>query len=690
MENGEAPADPRSQMARLLSTHYQVDPGKAVVLAALLRSAAITSYDGNLELRAGGLRLAEISPLGTRRFFDLKGRWILTLDPAGFVLDEFRWDSEGHYETGWTWNPQMGRLELKAVIDEEIRKMDALRGLHRNPRRVRFVDRIPSNAYACMMFEPGLDFDDMCRIPFARIDHEYGAARIDISGLGLSVMRVVSLLAQDQGCDLTYSGNDTDPLHPDVHARLHLYNTLSEVADPPQTIIDSEGHEKALPADPLTKARLFEEAPQFFPWKPNPPQVIVHSKDLVVYLRAGRADRVYYHSYFFQRAEYRLRDKAPLLTISKMPNEVRDMDGGQGLFLGGEHVATLDSRGHLIWDKYPDGLLTEKSNEPVESDSTFYVTPLISLILQFIGGDFGTLHPGNHPEDLEALLGSLRGSATRIATASNPMALLCLVLLAIKSYHGYEGAEQRGSAYCALATQRLKLLQSQLLPAGKPRARAVIELFGVQWYERFARNQEEPQNKTWMDHFLFFCLTPARREFVGQWERDYAEQLSGLPALRLEEEWQRLASLRHESVTPLYQQSFASFQAEAAPSFHPVFFGKYRDRVRDVSTHVHLQRDLLLSLAMMNVFLEWASRHWNARSLGSAVRGLPKANSPGDGYIRECLRTGMYPADPLTADILARIIHAISRELADSLLDLTPSAGPAGEGKPDERSDTSS
>ena len=194
---------------------------------------------------------------------------------------------------------------------------------------------------------------------------------------------------------------------------------------------------------------------------------------------------------------------------------------------------------------------------------------------------------------------------------------------------------------------------------------------------------------TWMDHFLHTCLTPARREFVGQWERDYAEQLSGLPALRLEEEWQRLGALRHECLTPLYQQSFASFQAEAAPSFHPVFFGKYRDRVRDVSTHVHLQRDLLLSLAMMNVFLEWASRHWNARSLGSAVRGLPKTNAPRDGYIRECLRTGMYPADPLTEDILAKIIHAISRELADSLLDLTPAASPADKGKHDQRLDTS-
>jgi hypothetical protein len=196
----------------------------------------------------------------------------------------------------------------------------------------------------------------------------------------------------------------------------------------------------------------------------------------------------------------------------------------------------------------------------------------------------------------------------------------------------------------------------------------VIELFGVQWYDRFARNDEQPQNKSWMDHFLHSCLMPDRRAFVGQWERDYAEQLSGLSALQLEEEWQRLADLIGASVTPLYQQSYASFQTEAASSCHPVFFGKYGDRVRDESTSASLQRELLLSLAMMNVFLEWASRHWNARSLGSAVRGLPRTIASSDGYIRECMRAGMYPADQFTIDLLARSINAIPVELAVSLL----------------------
>jgi hypothetical protein len=71
---------------------------------------------------------------------------------------------------------------------------------------------------------------------------------------------------------------------------------------------------------------------------------------------------------------------------------------------------------------------------------------------------------------------------------------------------------------------------------------------------------------------------------------------------------------------------------------------------------------------MTSVFLEWASRHWNARSLGSAVRSLPRKITPSDGYIRECLRTGMYPADPVTIDLVARSINAIPAELAVSLL----------------------
>jgi len=46
--------------------------------------------------------------------------------------------------------------------------------------------------------------------------------------------------------------------------------------------------------------------------------------------------------------------------------------------------------------------------------------------------------------------------------------------------------------------------------------------------------------------------------------------------------------------------------------------------------------------------------------------------APSNGYIRECLRAGIYPADSLTIDLLARSINAIPVELAVSLLGVAP------------------
>jgi hypothetical protein len=78
---------------------------------------------------------------------------------------------------------------------------------------------------------------------------------------------------------------------------------------------------------------------------------------------------------------------------------------------------------------------------------------------------------------------------------------------------------------------------------------------------------------------------------------------------------------------------------------------------------------MLLSIAMTDLALEWFTRHWAPRTLGSAVRGVDPVITPRSRYIRESLREeGSTPIPRSAEDKIIELIEAISREQAEQLL----------------------
>lgn len=283
------PQDIRRDMATLLLQHYEIRH-KAGVLASLIQTSNVISKGQTEELHLGDKTLVRQTRHAIR-FFDLNGRWILTVDRlSGQVTDHFEWNDLGEYVTGWTFSPQCGKLVLTARVNAQVIGINAQYGLVRNARLVSLVGKLGYKGYDILEFIPGLNFEEMKNIPYAKVATNY-VNRYDLSGVGASVMRVVAFLALDQGHVLTYAGDDTDPQNPSRDAHAPLFNTLLEASDLPSAI-SAPNEDIPLPENPQARVRLFLDFPTFFHWTPRPADLRIHPNGAVSYERDGQVDRL--------------------------------------------------------------------------------------------------------------------------------------------------------------------------------------------------------------------------------------------------------------------------------------------------------------------------------------------------------------------------------------------------------------
>jgi len=295
---------------------------------------------------------------------------------------------------------------------------------------------------------------------------------------------------------------------------------------------------------------------------------------------------------------------------------------------------------------------------------------LLEILRATLTSEFVSNHPGESMDDLTTLALSVQESypsALGKDSEDGKMLRLCLALL--KDYQAWpKGVESPGYGYYFdLARRKMVQLQPLLLPPRVPRALGLAEYVGNTWsVARQHLNNQTPESTRVMIEYLAFALNPELRVFIGQWERDYAERLSGFSALQLEKEWQRLAHLRGHPELPLYAQTFYMFSGDTFQSAHP------KDLELDLTDSEHLP---WLRIAMMDVYLEWASRHWGPDSLGSAMRGIPAVVQSGRDYLLRFIPK-QEPYRKQYLDLLAKLEQTPSEE-ATTLLEIRETAAPA-------------
>ncbi|MBP9733870.1 MAG: HPr family phosphocarrier protein, partial [Candidatus Omnitrophica bacterium] len=93
----------REALATSLIDHYSMNVDAARQRAEEVRQGSWTRVGNDFVLMDGnGKRAVVVSEMGTRRFFDTNGRWMLTIDPNGNKIDELEWDASGKFKRAWT------------------------------------------------------------------------------------------------------------------------------------------------------------------------------------------------------------------------------------------------------------------------------------------------------------------------------------------------------------------------------------------------------------------------------------------------------------------------------------------------------------------------------------------------------------------------------------------------------------
>jgi 6-phosphogluconolactonase/glucosamine-6-phosphate isomerase/deaminase/murein DD-endopeptidase MepM/ murein hydrolase activator NlpD/isopentenyldiphosphate isomerase len=297
------------QTAALLRTHYYFDDVKANQLAMLIETASTKHINGATELWSGPHRLVEISQLGTRQFFDTQGRWLMTLDPYGRVIDQLRWDEQNRFKEGWTLHPSGRIIHMEAtphfLLPIDLVRMASAAGIGR------------------MEFHPGIDFNTMRKIPYSTNGVVMPRPP---QGVGFAVMRWVAEIAKHQGNRLYYAGSDLDPSRPLKDAMPHMFNTLREV-----TRLDGKDYDS------------LEDI------EPHPPEVIFHPNGLMFTIRDHEIQRIYYEGNFFLSPSVMVDYGAHSIKrfIRKDADTYFLMEWTRQETV---HVATVSQTGELLWE----------------------------------------------------------------------------------------------------------------------------------------------------------------------------------------------------------------------------------------------------------------------------------------------------------------------------------------------------
>ncbi|MFT7637898.1 MAG: serine/threonine protein kinase, partial [Candidatus Omnitrophota bacterium] len=359
--------EPKARMAimnyaEMLPKLYSNDVVKARQLAGLFAGA---QWEGGSNLQRlmsrSGLKLLEKTEFGTKRFFDQNGRWIMTVDPFGNKIDALVWGDDGQFIKAWTRNENGQGVVLSK---------NPANGLATVVRLEKFDGDIFS-------FSPGIDFNNLSKIPYAVFnpDMNLSARTVDQSrGVAISVLRLMSHIAKDQGNTLVYEFDDeiNYPIPSD-----RLYGSLLEVADVPtrfirvaQTAGLRDYGVDETPDYVLTpERRSFRKFPQAFFWNPNPPERAFNptTKTFVSY-RDGQVERVYYGDDTYVHFEFemgKLRER----------NYYVEKEGNNTFRLSGNLDALIDWYGNFIKDA---GGVSDENNYVSRMSTQLLESPLPS------------------------------------------------------------------------------------------------------------------------------------------------------------------------------------------------------------------------------------------------------------------------------------------------------------------------
>jgi len=281
--------------ADLLRQNYTLNPEKAGHLANLMAQGEVIESNGQMSVVAFGKRLMSQSLLGTRRFFDENGRWVLTLTPGGKVWDELMWTNTGGFMRARTYNPVLGTLRLSNQENAELKQANQWFQTTRPTRMVRSVQN--EQGHPLMDFSPGIDFENTGLIPYGTISRfslDRGGIQRQLTGVGSAVFRLIAILAGDQKHTLTYRGDDTYSEENAIRdARPHLINSLWEIADPVNTKDVSQ---------PQTASRFRHLSNAF--WQPGELDVIEGPDSSWLYFKDGQLIRAYYDGAFYLSDEH--------------------------------------------------------------------------------------------------------------------------------------------------------------------------------------------------------------------------------------------------------------------------------------------------------------------------------------------------------------------------------------------------
>ncbi|MBN1622465.1 MAG: GNAT family N-acetyltransferase [Endomicrobiales bacterium] len=135
-------------------------------------------------------------------------------------------------------------------------------------------------------------------------------------------------------------------------------------------------------------------------------------------------------------------------------------------------------------------------------------------------------------------------------------------------------------------------------------------------------------------------INPDKRKFIAQWERDYAQILSDMTESQLESEWARLTKLLagHEK-NPLSTLTAKELLGDSMQVMYPYGFPEYNmvidtRKKTDSYDSAAATKDIILTVALTNICMEWIARHWSSEKHESIAGQIPKTIQPNRNHVQ--------------------------------------------------------
>lgn len=341
---------------------------------------------------------------------------------------------------------------------------------------------------------------------------------------------------------------------------------------------------------------------------------------------------------------------------------------GYNLFIDGKIASILDRQFKATWIDEEHPFLKVEQMPWITTDILF------DALNSALDGLVDACFSDRPLPSLDDILRQIRGDWDPVIPENLHMGILCMAIVA--TAFGDILNDPKVSKLLPIfrtALARLRDLREIILPPGRRRAQLIYQFIQTDaLFFRDTKDSLEAHGYRWLNAIVPLYENPHMRRFAAQWERDYAGLLSSMSAAQLEDDWQRLGGLMQTEVLPLYRITLVMLWQYVVKWIHPLFFNRFYKDLSAPEKTPKIQRELIISLGMFAIFLEWEARHGNPRSLGSAVRGLPLTIQPDVEYIRACLES-IEPNEALTwqGQAILWLIQSITDTQVEEILHLS-------------------